>query len=96
MVTLHIEHAIHEFATWKAAFDRDPAGRQQSGVRGYRVARPVDDPAYVMIDLDFETAGEADQFLTKMRAVWQSPQAAPALLGSPQTRIIEIVESQDY
>ena len=96
MPALHIEHQIRDFAAWKAAFDRDPAGRQRSGVRSYRISRPVDDPAYIMIDLDFDSAGEAETFLASMREVWQSPQAAPALLGSPQTRVVEVVESREY
>lgn len=92
MPTVRIEHQIHDFETWKAAFDRDPAGRQQSGVRRYRILRPIDDPAYVMIDLDFDATDEAEAFLTIMSEVWQSPQAAPALRGSPQARIVEVVE----
>ena len=96
MPTLRIEHQVHDFDTWKAAFDRDPAGRQQSGVRGYRVSRPVDDPAYIMVDLDFDSTREAEDFLSIMRNVWQTPQAAPALVGKPQTRIIEVAESKEY
>jgi hypothetical protein len=96
MITLHIEHPIRDFESWKAAFDRDPAGRERSGVRHYRVLRPIDDPNYVMIDLDFASASEAEAFLTAMREVWRSPAAAPALAGSPQARIVEVVESKDY
>ena len=96
MHILRIEHQIRDFDAWKAAFDRDPAGRQRSGVRRYRVCRPVDDPRYVMIDLDFDSAGEAEAFLAAMREVWRSPQAAPALIGSPQARIVEAVESKEY
>ena len=29
--TLKIEHAIVDFDTWKAAFERDPVGRERSG-----------------------------------------------------------------
>ena len=54
MTILRIEHAVSDYGTWKAAFDSDPAGRAQSGVRRYRIMRPVDDPHYVMIDLEFE------------------------------------------
>ena len=96
MHVLRIEHHIRDFDTWKAAFDRDPARRQQSGVRRYRVLRPVDDPNYVMIDLDFDSSSEAEAFLAAMRQVWLSAQAAPALIGSPQARIVEAVESQEY
>ena len=96
MITLHIEHPIRDFDTWKVAFDRDPAGRERSGVRRYRVLRPIDDPNYVMIDLDFDSASEAESFLATMREVWRSTAAAPALAGSPQVRIVEVVESKEY
>jgi hypothetical protein len=39
MHIVRIEHAIHDFGSWKAAFERDPAGRQESGVRRYRILR---------------------------------------------------------
>ena len=96
MIILHIEHPIRDFATWKKAFESDPAGRERSGVRRYQILRPVDDPNYVMIDLDFESAATAETFLVTMREVWQSVAAAPALAGGPQTRIVEVVERKEY
>lgn len=95
MPTVRIEHGIHNFDTWKAAFDRDPAGRKRSGVQRYQILRPVDDPDYIMIDLDFGTTAEAESFLEVMHTVWSSSQAAPALAGKPQTRIVERVETVD-
>jgi hypothetical protein len=90
MPTLHIEHAIIDFDLWKAAFGRFAEFRRQSGVLRHRVQRPVDDPTYVVIDLDFATVGEAERFLTFLREkVWSSPENAPALAGLPQTRILE-------
>lgn len=96
MFILHIEHAIRDFASWKKAFDNDPAGRQRSGVRCYQILQPVDDPNYVMIDLYFESATEAENFLTAMRRVWQSATAASVLDGGPRTRIVEVMESKEY
>ena len=96
MTILHIEHPMRDFDTWKKAFESDPAGRERSGVRRYKILRPIDDPNYVMIDLDFESARSAEAFLAAMREVWRSPKAAPALAGSPQTRIVEVVESKEY
>ena len=96
MIILHIEHPIHDFATWMKAFESDPAGRERSGVGRYQILRPVDDPNYVMIDLDFDSTTTAEAFLVKMREVWQSAAAAPALAGGPQTRIVEVVESKEY
>ena len=59
MPTLHIEHAISDFGVWKNAFEADPARREESGVRRYRVFRPLDDPRYVAIDLDFDSVADA-------------------------------------
>ena len=90
MATLHIEHPITDFGTWNAAFARFADARQHAGVRGQRVLRPVDDPAYVVVDLDFDTVEEAERFLGFLRAnVWASAQSAPALAGEPQARVLE-------
>ncbi len=47
MATLHIEHPVTDFGTWQAAFDRFAQVRQESGVCGHRILRPVDDAHYV-------------------------------------------------
>ncbi len=96
MYILQIEHRIRDFDTWKAAFESDPAGREQGGVRRYRILQPIDDPNYVVIDLEFDSASEAEAFLATMHDVWQSRRVAPALIGSPQARIVERVESKEY
>ena len=73
MPTLHIEHPISDFTTWKAAFDRFAEFRVESGVRHHRVQRPIDDPHYVHIDLDFDTTKEAETFLEFLRTrIWTS------------------------
>ena len=90
MVTLRIEHAITDFATWAAAFDRFGEARRDAGVRGHRVQRPIDDPLYVVVDLDFDTVDAAAAFhgfLTTV--VWAVPENAPALAGAPKTVILD-------
>jgi len=95
MTTLHIEHAITDYGVWKSAFNRFEELRRQSGVKHHRVLRPADDPAYVVVNLDFGTAEEARAFLEFLRAkVWSSPQNAPALAGTPQTRILDLCEER--
>jgi quinol monooxygenase YgiN len=97
MHVLQIEHPIRDFDTWKGAFDRFSDFRQQSGVRRYQVLRPTDDPNYVIIELEFDSPSEAEAFLAALRRnVWSSREAAPALLGEPQTRIVEAVEVREY
>lgn len=90
MTTLHIEHAIADFPMWSTAFERLADVRARSGVRAQRVQRPIDDPHYVVIDLDFDSADEAKRFLGFLHTqVWSSPDRAPALVGAPQAKILE-------
>jgi hypothetical protein len=92
VATLHIEHPVTDFGTWQTAFDRFAEVREKSGVRGHRIFRPVDDAHYVVIDLDFPTADQAEKFLGFLRTtVWASAENAPALAGPPQARILEPV-----
>jgi hypothetical protein len=89
MPTLHIEHAITDFATWKAAYDRFAARRAEAGVLAERVQQPVDDPSFVVIDLDFASLEAASGFLSFLETeVWSTPSNSPALAGSPVTRML--------
>ena len=97
MVTLRVELQVSDYDLWKGAFDRDAGGRQRSGMRRYRIFRPTDDQHCVLLDADFDSAKEADTFLEIMRRdVWPDPEKAPAKVGAPQTRIVEVVESKEY
>lgn len=92
MTTLHIQHAITDFDTWASAFSRFADARRQAGVRAQRVQRPVNNPNYVVIDLDFGSTDEATSFQRFLETqVWANPQNAPALAGSPETMILESV-----
>ena len=93
MPTLHIEHPTQDFDTWKRAFDSDPAGRQRSGVRRYRVSRAVDAPNYVTIDLEFDTREQAEGLLRTMQGIWGRPDHD--VTSSQQARIVDVVESKE-
>ncbi|HSK98259.1 MAG TPA: hypothetical protein VK891_16650 [Euzebyales bacterium] len=93
MVPLQIEHAITEFGAWKQAFDRFADMRRDSGVLRHRVHQPADDDRYVVIELDFGTGDEAATFVDLLTSrVWANPASAPALVGTPATRILDLVE----
>ena len=94
MYILRIEHPISDFDGWKKAFDSDPAGREKSGVRRYRILRPLDDANYVMIDLEFDTVSQAEALLAAMRVVWGRVQGK--IIMNPQARIVEAVETKEY
>ncbi|HKY35145.1 MAG TPA: hypothetical protein VJN18_04330 [Polyangiaceae bacterium] len=93
MVTLRIQHPIQSFEAWKRAFDADPVGRKASGVRRYRIWRPVADPHFVLIDLELETVAEAEGLLQKLRAIWNGP--AQAVMSQPEARIVETIAAAE-
>ena len=89
MHTLRIEHPITDYTTWKRAFDGFAAMRTASGVRSHVVRRPVDDPNYVVAELDFDSRLEAQAFDDLLRTrVWSTPVNSPALAGEPITLIL--------
>ena len=95
MPTLHIEHLITDFDIWKAAFDRVAPIRARSGVLAHRVQRPVGEPNFVVVDLDFGTTSEAESFLAFLQTnIWSTKENSPALDGTPVTRILEPAERQ--
>lgn len=95
MPILQIEHTVRDYDAWKQAFDGDPVGREQGGVRRYRIARLTDDPNQVLIELEFDDAGAAQEFQTKLRELW-SRVGGDLGLENPTARIVEAVESMEY
>jgi hypothetical protein len=94
MPILRIEHAVPDFAGWKRAFDSDPANRKGSGVRRYQVFRSVEDPNFVMIDLEFDSQSDAEGLLATMRRVWSGE--GQKVMRNPQARIVETVETIEF
>lgn len=91
MFVLQIEHPVPSFEGWKQAFDSDPVGRRQKGVQRYRIMRPVDNPNFAMIELEFETVAQAEVLLAAMRQVWARVEGS--IMTNPKASIVELVES---
>lgn len=90
MPTLLIEHSVTDFTIWHDAFVRLAARRNEGGVTGERILQPVDDPHYVLIDLDFATLQAAQRFQQFLQTqVWSNPGNSPALEGTPRSRIAD-------
>ena len=90
MFTLSIEHSISDFSTWKQAFDRFAEARQNAGVVSQRIRRPVGDPHYLVIELEFDAHEKADNFRKFLEnVVWTNRDASPALIDAPNSRILE-------
>ena len=94
MYMLRIEHPVPNYDGWKQAFDSDPVGREKSGVRRYQILRPIDNPNYVIIDLEFDTAVQAQALLDAMRVVWGRVEGT--IMMNPQAQIVEAVETKAY
>lgn len=90
MPTLIIEHSISDFDTWQEAFGQFAARRKEGGVLRERIMQPVNDPHYVLIELEFAAVEPAQRFQRFLETqVWSNPANSPALEGSPRTRIME-------
>lgn len=92
MITLRIEHPVPNFDAWKRAFDGDPLDRRASGVRRYRVLRPLDDPNHVMVDLEFDTLEEAEAMRGALLELWDRVRRE-GVIDEPRTRLAEVVET---
>ncbi|WP_104046063.1 hypothetical protein [Arthrobacter sp. ZGTC412] len=97
MATLRIELQVRDYELWRSAFEKDAAGRERSGARGYRIFRPAEQDHEVMLDIDFDSVAEAGAFLDTLRTkVWPSPEKSPAKIGEAKTHILEMVEAREY
>lgn len=89
MITLRIEHPVADYNSWKVAFDSDPVDRKGSGVRRYFVFQPMDDPNYVIIDLELDTADEANALLENLRNLWKSVDGK--IIFNPKATILKLM-----
>lgn len=92
MFVLQIEHGVPSYEEWKKSFDNDPVGRKKMGVQRYRIMRPVGNPNFTVIELEFESADKAEALLSSLQSVWAEVDGT--VMRSPQTRIVEIVEAK--
>ena len=93
MFVVHIEHPVLDYDRWKGAFDSDPVGRAEAGVRRHRVMRSADDSDVVVIDLELGTEAEARRMLESLHVLWGRVEGV--LISGPQGRVFEVVEAVD-
>ena len=94
MPVLRMEHPVADLATWRDAFDRDPLGRERSGVRSYVVWSSLEDAA-VHIDLDFATAEQAEAMRGRLRRMWSAVRTT-GLIGDQRTALLEQIDAHTY
>jgi L-rhamnose mutarotase len=90
MFLLQIEHSVPDFQGWKKAFDSDPLNRKASGVRHYTISRLVDNPLYVIIELEFDQQQQAEAMHASLKKLWTNVEGK--VMTSPRSRIVERLE----
>ena len=94
MIVLQIEHPVPNFNSWKKTFDSDPVNRKESGVRRYRVSKLIDNPNYVIVELEFDNLENAEALLEALKKLWNNVEGK--IMMNPQSRIIEEIETIEY
>ncbi len=93
--TLHIEHPVRDFESWKRTFDQFHEFRLRGGVRSYRLARNAEVDSDVTIDLVFDNPDAASAFRRMLlERVWTAQRASEVLTGTPSATILNLVEDR--
>ena len=94
MTTLHIENTLHDFDSWKTAFDKYDRVRADNGVRSYRIRRRPDDPQQIVIDLEFDDRAAAEAFTASSPRSGARPQSQAELVSHSEPLLLEVVEDR--
>jgi len=90
MTTLRIEHTVANYDGWKNAFDSDPINRKKSGVKRYRIYRPVDRSDFVVIELDFDNLEQAQATQKALQNIF--PSIEGKLIFGVTMKLLPIIE----
>ena len=94
MATLHVSNIVKNYDAWKGNFDKFEQARKDRGVRGYRIAQDGEEPARVIVDLDFDSSTRAEEFAEFLRGVMSTPQATAVLLEHDTPVVLEVMEER--
>jgi len=90
---LQIEHPVQDVDTWKRTFDHDPADRKKSGVQSYTILKKANNVNYIQINLTFKSMLKAEEFHSKMKALW--PKVENKLIFGPKANIYIVMEEKE-
>ncbi|HJQ41626.1 MAG TPA: hypothetical protein VJ831_00950 [Jatrophihabitantaceae bacterium] len=95
MATLHIENTVRDFDSWKAAFDKFERFRAERGVRSYRISQKAAAPNEIAVDLTFDTADAATEFVVHLEQIWRTPQSKEQMLAHSTPTVYEVVVDRE-
>ena len=89
MTSLHLEHSVNDLESWLETFRSFDDFRAKGGVTAVQIRHGVDNPNYIAVDLEFDTAEQARAFLGQLETrVWPNN---PHFDGAPTTHIFETI-----
>ena len=91
MATLITQHRVHDFEVWRAVFARHQDNRRAHGATGHRIYRVGDD---VTVLTDFPDRAAVERFLAD--PALREVVARAGFVEPPTTRIVELVDSEEY
>jgi hypothetical protein len=94
--SLQIRNSVHDFDSWKAAFDKFERFRADHGVRAYRVLCRADDARDVQVILDFDSPEAAVEFRGHLEQIWHSPQSQAQLVDHDEPVLLHDVGQQSW
>jgi ribose 5-phosphate isomerase len=94
MFILYIEHPVPSYDGWKKAFESDPLKRKESGVKSYRIMKPLDKNDNVIIELEFDNIADAENMLEKLKGLWN--QVEGKIMSNPVSRILQVKDEHKY
>ena len=89
MYIVQVEQETLHYNSWKSAFDTDPIGRKEHGVRRYTIMRAGTNENHVVINLEVETRGQADAMVTALEELWKHMEGD--IIAAPTARVYEVV-----
>jgi hypothetical protein len=96
-IVVRVEHPVPDYETWKReGFDRDPLGRERSGVRRHRVLRIGERPSLVAVELEFDDREAAESFAAGLREMWGRVRERFDWREVPEAQVFEVTEAREY
>ncbi|MGC2109829.1 MAG: antibiotic biosynthesis monooxygenase [Candidatus Korobacteraceae bacterium] len=91
MMHVLVRHKVSDYNRWKEAFDSHLNTRKRAGETGFRLFHNVDDPAEVVLLLDWASTEEARRFMNsnELRDAMQKA----GVVGAPDVHYLEDARS---
>jgi hypothetical protein len=98
VTVVRVEHPVPDFEEWKReGFDRDPLGRERSGVRRYRVLRSAGAGWFMaVVELEFDSRTEAESFAGALGEMWSRVKDRFGWTDLPEAQLYELTEVGEY